>query len=244
MKSLSLILTMLALLMLAACPKQPGQPMGTANKAKPGALPKPQVAEPSSAPVTATPAPPSAPDARLELDALYIGQDSASVRQQIPADWKGEPTWVKDTNESTGYMTYTAPSAPPNKGVMTPPAVVTYFFLEGKLVAALHVKPGTSQADYDRWVADCSAKYGPSGNAAPDFAKSCEFLAQLKYPPPDGLTVVWNNAGLMQVLALQFSPSMGMAQYMLVDVQAYSKVQQAIMAQPGNSAPPASPPGG
>jgi len=234
MKSLLLLLMAFVLAVFSACPKNLGQPEGTANAVKSGALPKPPVAAPEAAPVAAAPAPPGSPNARLELDGLYIGMDTASVRKQIPADWKGDPTWVKDTNETTGYMTCSAPTTPPNKGVISPPAVVTYFFLEGKLVAALHVKPGTSQADYDRWVAESTAKYGPSGAAVPDFAKNCEFLAQLKFPPPDGKTVVWNNAGLMQVLALQYSPMMGQAQYMLADVQAYSKVQQAIMAQPGN----------
>lgn len=243
MKSLLLLLMAFVLAVFSACPKNSGQPADTANAAKTGALPKPQVAAPAAPPVAAAPAPPGAPNSRLELDGLYIGMDTASVRKQIPADWKGEPTWVKGSNDTTGYLTSSAPSTPPDKGVISPPAVVTYFFLEGKLVAALHVKPGTSQADYDRWVAESTAKYGPSGAATPDFAKNCEFLAQLKFPPPDGKTVVWNNAELLQVLALQYSPSMGMAQYMLVDVQAYSKVQQAIMAQPGNSTPPPAPAG-
>jgi hypothetical protein len=246
MKPLSVLLAVLALFALGACHKQPGGIASNAASAKSGALPKPQAPATTAPPAAPIPSPPGAPSARLELDGLYIGLDIASTRKHIPSDWKGEPRWAPNGQDSTGVITCTAPTPPAQKGAISPPAVVTYFFFEGKLVAALQVKPGTSQADYDRWVADSNTKYGPSGTGAPDFAKNCEFLSQLKFPPPDGVNVVWNNVELQQVLALQFSPSMGLAQYMLVDVAGSSKVQQAIMSAPGpvNATPPAAPPGG
>jgi hypothetical protein len=244
MKPLLLALIAVTLLALTACPKQPGGTASSATAAKPASPQAPQVAAPSAQPAAPAPPPPGAPKGQLALDGLYIGMDVAKALAQIPSQWEGQPQWAPNAKDRTGYITATAPSKPPQKGVMTPPEVRSYFFLEGKLVAALQAAPGTSQADYDRWVAANNANYGPSSDALPEYAKNCEFLDRLKYPPPDSKSVVWDDAGLQQVLALQYTPAMGMATYMLADALNYAKVTQAIMSQPGNSAPPAPPPGG
>lgn len=237
MKSLLLLLAAAALFMLAACPKQPGQPAAGEYRANPGAKAEPTAPVASAPPAAQAPESPGAPKGKLELDGLYVGLDIGSVLKHIPPQWQTSPTWAPGAKDRTGIVTYNAPPTPPVKGAVTPPAVSTFAFLDGKLVAAKNVRPGTSQADYDRWSADTSAKFGAPSAALPEFAGKCEFLTLMNYSPPDGKSVVWTNTKLQQVLALQYSPSMGMAIYLLADVQGFNKVQQATMSPAGNSAP-------
>jgi hypothetical protein len=248
MKYLFLTSAVCVLLLAAGCPKGPA---GTADQGQgirshSGAQVTPPAtgtAEPGTPAGTAAPAAgePGETESRLELGDMYLGMDYVAVRAKFPTGWQQSPQWAAGAEEQTGIINFTAAAPKPEKGIVTPPEILTYAFLDGKLVAMLRAVPKVVQADVDTYINEMGAKYGSTAAQTPSFAESCDFLMPLRKPAPGDKVAVWFNSANRQLLGVQYSSMIGIATYYLTETDSYTKVVQTMMGTPPPAAPPAAP---
>ena len=247
MKYLVLIIALCALFAAAGCPQRPKGTAESVNTHSGAQVTPPQPGSAANPPEGTTP--PGAggsgeTDKRLELGDIYIGMEYGMVRAKFPVGWQQSPQWAKGAEELTGVVNFTGPMSEPEKGVVTPPEVMTYAFLDGKLVAMLRAVPKVTQADVETYRTEMDGKYCAHATQTPPFAESCDFLLPLRKPAPGDTVAVWSASASRQLLGVQYSGMVSLATYYLADTEAYTKVTRIMMdsTAPPVATPPADPP--
>jgi hypothetical protein len=249
MKYVILIIAVCVLFAATGCPK--GGKLGTAESpsginSHSGAVITPPANGGTTPPDAGGQTPPETAgtgetDLPLQLGDMQLGMEYVAVRAKFPAGWTESPQWAKGAEEQTGIINFTGTAPAPEKGVVTPPEVLTYAFLDGKLVAMLRAVPKIPQSDIDTYINEMGKKYGGTSGQTPPFADACDFLMPLRKPAPGDKVAVWYNNAKQQLLGVEYSSMVGLATYYLTEAPSYTKVTQIMMGTAPASTPAADP---